>query len=101
METFHGFEPPGLSFHPFGLCPADRFPVGGQHQAGACIGQFNAISAWFPDIKEKSLLNGMFMGAGFNENPVFKADIGRPQYILAAIHRIGGGTARRSRLHLW
>ena len=76
MEAFHGFQPPGLSFHAFGLGPADRFPVGSQHQAGTGIGQFDPIAAGFPDIEEKSLLDGVFMRSCLDKHPVFQKNIG-------------------------
>jgi hypothetical protein len=57
VERLDGLEAPGLALLPVGFRPADGLPVGGEHQARAGVGKFDAVAGGLPDVEEERPLD--------------------------------------------
>src|SRR5690348_10330743 len=82
MERLDGLEPPGLPLLALGLGPADGLPVGRQDQARAGIGDLHTIAAGLIDVQEKGLLDGVFVRASLDFDPVLQENVGGEQHFL-------------------
>src|ERR1700687_5184479 len=100
MKRLDCLESPGLPLLSLFFRPDNRFPIRCKDQARARVGDFHAVAPGFVDIQEKSLLDGMFVWAGFDEDSVLKKNIGGAQNVFAAIDGVGDvvEAAARSRM---
>ena len=76
MERLDRLQPPRLALFAFFLGPHDRLPVGREDQAGAGVGDLDAVAAGLPDMEEEGLLDRMLVRAGLDVNAVLEKDIG-------------------------
>jgi len=97
MKRLDRLQPPGLALLALFLGPDDRFPVRRQDEAGAGVGDLDAIAAGFVHIQKERLLDGVLVGTGFDVDAVFQKNVGGAQNLLAAVERVGDvmETARR------
>src|SRR3954468_23182044 len=57
VERLDRLQPPGLALLALFLGPDDRLPVGRENEAGAGVGDLDAVAAGLPDIQEEGLLD--------------------------------------------
>src|SRR5216110_287165 len=89
MERLDRLQPPGLALLALLLGPDDRLPVGREDEAGAGVGDLDAVAAGLIDIQEEGLLDRVLVRAGFDVDAVFQKDIGGAQNLLTAVERVG------------
>src|SRR5215207_841084 len=89
MERLDRLQPPCLALLALFLGPDDRLPVGREDEAGAGVGDFDAVAAGLIDIEKESLLDRVLVRAGLDVDAVFEEDIGGAQNFLAAVERVG------------
>ena len=89
MKRLDGFQSPGLAFLSVLLRPRDRFPVGGQNQAGTGVRNFHSVAAGLVDVQKEGLLDGVLMWSRFNVDSAIQKNVRRTQDILTAVHRVG------------
>src|SRR4030095_11058642 len=53
MKRLHRLQPPAVAFLASFLGPHDRLPVRRENQAGAGVGDFDAVAAGLPDVEEE------------------------------------------------
>src|ERR1700689_5232998 len=99
MKRLDRLQSPGLALGALGIGPDDWLPVGGEDEAGAGVGDFDAVAAGLVDVEEGGLLDGMLVRAGFDVDAVLQKNIGGAQDVLAAVERVGDvmETSRRVR----
>ena len=76
MKRLDRLQPPRLAFLAFFLGPHDRLPVRRQDEAGAGVGDLDAVAAGLPDIEEEGLLDRVLVRAGLDVDAVLQKDIG-------------------------
>src|SRR5439155_18683669 len=89
MKRLDRLQPPRLALLALLLGPDDRLPVRREDQAGAGVGDFDAVAAGLIDVEEERLLDRVLVRAGLDVDAVFEKDIGGAQYLLAAVERVG------------
>src|ERR1700750_1219511 len=89
MKRLDRLPPPRLAPLALFLGPDDRLPVRCEDEAGAGVGDLDAVAAGFVDVEEEGLLDGMLVRPGLDIDAVFEKDIGGAQYVLTAVERIG------------
>src|SRR6476620_10299821 len=89
MKRLDRLQSPGLALLALFLGPDDRLPVGGQDQAGAGIGDFDAVAAGLIDIEEEGLLDRVLVWTGLDMDAVLEKDVGGAQDLFAAVERVG------------
>src|SRR6185503_17873503 len=70
------------------LGPQDRLPVGRENEAGAGIGDFDAVAAGLVNVEEEGLLDRVLVRSGLNVHAVLEKNIGRTKDLLAAVERV-------------
>ena len=97
MKRLDRLQPPCLALLALFFGPDDRLPVGGEDEAGAGVGDFDAVAAGLVDVEEERLLDGVLVRAGLDVEAVLQENIGGAQNLLAAVERVGDvmETARR------
>ena len=89
VERLDRLQPPGLALLALFLGPHDRLPVRREDQAGAGVGDFDAVAAGLVDIEEEGLLDRVLVRAGLDVDAVLEEDVGGAQDLLAAVERVG------------
>src|SRR5882672_6463540 len=89
MKRLDRLQPPRLALLALLLGPHDRLPVRRQDEAGAGVGDFDAVAAGLVDVEEEGLLDRMLVRAGLDEDAVLQKNIGGAQNLLAAVERVG------------
>ncbi len=89
VEGLDGLQAPGLALLALGLGPDDRLPVRGEDEAGAGVGDFDAVAAGLVDVEEEGLLDGVLVRAGLDEDAVLEKDVGGLEDGFAAVEREG------------
>src|SRR6266852_1498767 len=79
VERLDRLQSPGLSLLALFLGPHDRLPIRRQDQAGAGIGDFDAVAAGLVDIEEEGLLDRVLVRAGLDVDAVLQEDVGGAQ----------------------
>jgi hypothetical protein len=88
-KVLDGLEAPGLAFLALGLGPHDGLPIGRQHQAGAGVGDLDAVAAGLVDVEEEGLLDGVLVRALLDGHAGLEEDVGGAQDLLARVERVG------------
>src|SRR5260370_29201582 len=88
VERLDRLQPPRLALLALFLGPHDRLPVWCQDQAGAGLGDFDAVAAGLVDVEEEGLLDRVLVRAGFDVDAVLQKNVGGTQDFLAAVERI-------------
>src|SRR4051794_17939266 len=57
VERLDGLQPPGLALLALFLGPDDRLPVRREDEAGAGVGDFDAVAPGLVDVEEEGLLD--------------------------------------------
>src|SRR5258708_7479432 len=70
VKRLDGLQPPRLALLALFLGPDDRLPVRREDEAGAGVGDFDAIAAGLVDVEEERLLDGMLVRAGLDVDAV-------------------------------
>ena len=89
VEGLDRLQPPGLALLALFLGPDDRLPVGREDQAGAGVGDLDAVAAGLVDVEEEGLLDRVLVRAGLDVDAVLQEDVGGAQDLLAAVERVG------------
>src|SRR5436305_2074870 len=89
MKRLDRLQSPRLALLALFFGPDDRLPVRREDQAGAGVGDFDAVAAGLPDVEEEGLLDGVLVRAGFDVDAVLQKNIRGAQNVLAAVERIG------------
>src|SRR5215510_12079290 len=89
MKRLDRLQSPRLALLALFLGPDDRLPVGREDQAGAGVGNLDAIAAGLVDIEEEGLLARVLVRTCLNVEAVFEKDSGGAQDLLAAVERVG------------
>jgi len=76
MERLDRLQPPRLALLALFLGPDDRLPVGRENEAGAGVGDLDAVAAGLVDVEEERLLDRVLVRAGLDVDAVFEKDIG-------------------------
>src|ERR1043166_10122409 len=95
VKRLDRLQSPRLALLALFLGPHDRLPVRREDQAGAGVGDFDAVAAGLPDVEEEGLLDGVLVRAGLDEDAVFEKNIGSAQDVLAAVERVGDRKSTR------
>src|SRR5229473_4107785 len=89
MKRLDRLQPPRLALLALFLGPDDRLPVGCEDEAGAGVGDFDAVAAGLVDVEEEGLLDRVLVRAGLDVDSVLQKDVGGAQNLLAAVERVG------------
>src|SRR5690349_4267810 len=89
MERLDRLQSPCLALLALFLGPDDRLPVGRENEAGAGVGDLDAVAAGLIDVEEEGLLDRVLVRSGFDVDAILEKDVGRAQDFLAAVERVG------------
>src|SRR5580698_10329099 len=89
VKTLDGLEAAGLALSALRLGPDDRFPVRGQDEPRAGIGDLDAMAAGLKDIEEEGLLHRMLVRPGLDLDAVLQKNVGGAKDVLATVERVG------------